>query len=345
MKHTIQVHMTNSCNLKCEYCYIKQNSLSLTQDVLEQQLAKVKELSYMLSGCDCEYDVTYFGGEPLLKIDNVLKFDEYICDNFDVCHKFMQTNGMLLTKAIKEKLDDRKINIGISCDGCNDPNHKEVERLYREKIIHMHPKMMVDGYNVGSLMENIKYFFDMAIRTQCRDFYIDASFVKDKVWNKKSLEILKTQLDELNDFILWVYKNYNYYLKIGFLDRVLQNIIKGKRDFICFAGSTGFSITPTGVIYPCSRFYSANEYPLYDSNRNEFFYDNIDFIKKNNITKNEKCNECAINKYCNQGCYYSQIKNGGIIDEYCEVQKIAFHKVTELYKKFRKFYNIDITRM
>lgn len=65
--------MTNSCNLKCEYCYIKQNSLSLTQDVLEQQLAKVKELSYILSGCDCEYDVTYFGGEPLLKIDNVLK--------------------------------------------------------------------------------------------------------------------------------------------------------------------------------------------------------------------------------------------------------------------------------
>ena len=37
MKHVIQIHMTNACNLKCEYCYINQNSKKLTFDVLKNK--------------------------------------------------------------------------------------------------------------------------------------------------------------------------------------------------------------------------------------------------------------------------------------------------------------------
>ena len=45
MKHVIQIHMTNACNLKCEYCYINQNSKKLTFDVLKKQIKNIQYLS------------------------------------------------------------------------------------------------------------------------------------------------------------------------------------------------------------------------------------------------------------------------------------------------------------
>ena len=346
MKHTLQVHMTNQCNLKCEYCYIKQNNQKMTMDMLQQQLDCVEELSTRLNGQQqYEYDVTYFGGEPLLEFDNILLLDEYIQSKLNISHKFMQTNGILLDDKIIKQLFYRNINVGVSCDGCKDKNYSAIEELYSNYIVPMQPKMMVDGYNVCDMMTNIKYFFDLALRTNQRNFYIDASFVKDDVWSEEALKELKKQLYLLKDFILEIYQRYNYYLKIGFLDRVFQNILLKKRDYICFAGSSGFSLTPTGIIYPCSRFFSANKYPLYDSNDNKWYEDNIDFVKRVNTTHLQECEQCAIGKYCNQGCLFSQIQNGGIIKGYCQVQKMAFHVATELYQDMKDKYNINIMTM
>lgn len=55
----------------------------------------------------------------------------------------MQTNGILLNDKIKNEFDTRNIHIGISCDGCNDNNHKYIEQLYKNKIVEMQPKMMI----------------------------------------------------------------------------------------------------------------------------------------------------------------------------------------------------------
>lgn len=315
----------------------------MTFEFLQKQLDAVQELSERLNGKqEYEYDITFFGGEPLLELENIFLFEEYIGKKLNVVHKFIQTNGMLLNSEVKERLDSRNINIGISCDGCNDHNHRAIEKLYEEHVVYMHPKMMVSGYNVKDLMTNVKYFFDIAFRTNQQNFYLDASYVKDDVWSEQSLKELKSQLTKLNEFILWVYETYHYYLKIGFYDRVMQNIKQGKRDFVCFAGKTGFSLTPSGIIYPCSRFYSDDLFPLYDSNENIWYDTNIKAVSLQNTTDNQKCQECPIGKYCNQGCYLSQLKNGGLIDGYCEVQRITFHMVTELYKTMKNKYNTNV---
>lgn len=154
--------MTNACNLKCEYCYINQNSKKLTFDVLKKQIKNIQYLSKKIDdGFDGEYDVTYFGGEPLLEYENILLFDEYLKTNLNVVHSFMQTNGILLNDKIKNEFDTRNIHIGISCDGCNDNNYKYIEQLYKNKIVEMQPKNDDNLYtddgaryyeNIGKLM-------------------------------------------------------------------------------------------------------------------------------------------------------------------------------------------------
>lgn len=344
MKHTLQIHMTNECNLNCPYCYIKQDMQELSFDKLKNQISHAEQLSRMLDdNFSDEYDVTFFGGEPLLKIDNLILYDKYIKDKLNVKFSFVQTNGILLNEQVKEQLDKNNINIGISCDGCSDKNVNFIENIYRSNLVPMHPKMMVDGYNVSQMMKNIRYFVYFAMNTQQNNFYIDVSFVKDNVWDKDALQELKFQLDELLIFYKKVYQDTGMLLGIGFLDRAMQNMIYGKRKFICFAGKNGFSITPSGIIYPCSRFYSVDKYKLYDSNTNTYFEDNINFIKANNVTENNKCVNCKINRFCNQGCYYSQLENESIIDGYCSVLKLIFKFTAGLYKEMKNECDVYIT--
>jgi len=310
---------------------------------MKQQIDNVTKLSKMIDDdFDNEYDITFFGGEPLLKMSNIIQFDNYIAKTINVKNKFVQTNGILITEDVKKQLDDNNIHIGISCDGCNDKNKQYIENLYKNNIVIMQPKMMVDGYNVKNMNKSIQYFFNIAVENELKNFYIDVSFVKDDVWSKESLLILKEQLQQLKEFIKLVYRTFGFVLGIGFVDRVIQNIVYGKRKFICFAGKNGFSITPSGIIYPCSRFYSSDKYKLFDINTNEFYINTINFIKNNNKTENEKCNSCSISKYCNQGCYFIQLEKEKIIDGFCKVMKLSFKMVTELYSEMKREFDIDI---
>ena len=345
MKHTLQIHMTNECNLNCSYCYIKQNKKELSFEMLKRQITHVEYLSRKLdTSFNGEYDVTFFGGEPLLKLDNLLIFDYYIKDRLNVKYSFVQTNGILLNSYVKSQLNKHNINIGVSCDGCKDKNIQYIENIYMNKLIPMHPKMMVSGENVADMLKNIMYFVDLAMETNQRDFYIDVSFVKDNVWDKNSLGELKKQLNDFRIYYKRFYEDTGMMLGIGFLDRAMQNLFYGKRKFICFAGKNGFSLTPSGIIYPCSRFYSANKYKLYDSNTDRYFEDNITLIRDNNITENELCSSCSIKDFCNQGCYYSQLENGGIIKGYCFVLKLIFQMTSQLYFEMKEKFGVDITQ-
>ena len=84
--------MTNECNLNCPYCYIKQDTQELSFDKLKNQISHAEQLSRMLDdNFSDEYDVTFFGGEPLLKIDNLILYDRYIKDKLNVKFSFVQT--------------------------------------------------------------------------------------------------------------------------------------------------------------------------------------------------------------------------------------------------------------
>ena len=60
MKHVIQIHMTNVCNLKCEYCYINQNSKKLTFDVLKNAKENEKNKAKIRKICTFFIKTSYF---------------------------------------------------------------------------------------------------------------------------------------------------------------------------------------------------------------------------------------------------------------------------------------------
>lgn len=343
----IQIHLTNSCNLSCKYCYIHQDDKKMTYDIFLQQSKYMNQLSHILDdNFDDTYSINYFGGEPLLCIDDMIKINQYIIKHFNVVNSYMQTNGMLLNDNIVKLLKDNDIDFNVSCDGINDKNYQSFINNVQHKYIHVKPKIMIDNYTCNDITNNFKSFYKLAMKNQDVYLYLDFSFVKDDIWDSKSLSIIKNQISMLIDELIYLYKNH-YFVRIGFVERILLNILQKKRKFMCFAGHHGFSLTPDGIIYPCSRFYTNDKLWLCNSMTGEINYDNISFIKKYNNTDNQQCMTCTLNNVCNEGCLYSQLESGNfmhsnIVHSYCELLKIIYHEVTRLYLTMLNDYGIDI---
>ena len=362
MNHTLQIHVTNECNLRCEYCYIKFKKTSLTLDVFLKQFNRINELSYMLDdNFDGKYQITYFGGEPLLNYETILQIDDYIKNNKNVEFSHIQTNGLLYTDSMKKELDNRNIHVGYSFDGISESNDRkcQYEDSINNCLLNHDPKIMIDNNNINTIVDNYKYFLNFGKKNNVH-VNPDFTFVRDNIWDDKSIEILKTNITKLVDLLVKLTISTNKLHYVGFIKTFILDIIIsskfGKRNFCCFAGHNGFALTPDGIIYPCSRFYSNDKYKLYDSNVDVFYHKNINFLKSVINPKNyDECKSCNIYKHCNGGCHFSQLENGDFkrmkpIDSYCKILKFVYSEVVRYYdlvkneQSFKKFINDETGR-
>ena len=112
--------LTDNCNLACSYCFVKQKPLEMTYEIAE------KSVEWLLSNHsnDSTPLVTFFGGEPLLKYDDIIvpiveKYKEKI--TFSIT-----TNGTLLDEDKVDFFFKNNVGILLSFDGV-----KEVQNTQR----------------------------------------------------------------------------------------------------------------------------------------------------------------------------------------------------------------------
>lgn len=114
------IMMTESCNFSCAYCNQGQNKES---EVLSEQV--VNEICNYIRTTSCkgsDVDVSWFGGEPLLQLDTLLKSSQRLqeaCDSTGAIYRArVITNGFLLNKKNAIKLYSNNINVAqVSFDG------------------------------------------------------------------------------------------------------------------------------------------------------------------------------------------------------------------------------------
>jgi uncharacterized protein len=106
------------CNFDCPYCFqvkpseiLDQETERLLLEVLDEQLTTIRS-----------FDVTWFGGEPLLGRDRIYRLSEAFidrCDAAEVAYSAnIVTNGYLLTREVAERLRDCRVGSAqITLDG------------------------------------------------------------------------------------------------------------------------------------------------------------------------------------------------------------------------------------
>ncbi|MCK9181465.1 MAG: radical SAM protein [Fibrobacteraceae bacterium] len=117
--------LTEQCNLRCSYCYYRESqsarSLVMSDDVLRQSIQFAYEMS--LAHKQNNFNITFFGGEPLLCKEAILKGVEFAkqLNAENVRLRFaVNTNGTLLDSPTLDYFQKENFRIFLSLDGPQD---------------------------------------------------------------------------------------------------------------------------------------------------------------------------------------------------------------------------------
>lgn len=118
--YTIPICLTHRCNLNCVYCFQRHDDLhEMSYDICKSCVDWVFER--ILQETNNRAEITFFGGEPLLRFELIKSIVEYATHKYqtDNYRFFASTNGTVLTEEMKEWFSAHKhlFVLGLSLDG------------------------------------------------------------------------------------------------------------------------------------------------------------------------------------------------------------------------------------
>lgn len=350
--------LTENCNLACKYCYTVKSRQNCT---MSEEVAR-KAIDFLVEGAkrngDGKFHITYFGGEPLLNVpvlrssfdyavkvakENNLQFDCMIITN---CTMFPKEYKDFL---LKWKNTLGHINVQLSIDGpphIQDTNRVTIDGRSSSDVVEKTLRKYIDfaskhGIKLGDEIHVHSVISKATIPYLCEVYSYFRSFgfpgiwfmlVHEEDWDDNDFKIYREQLNKIADKIYHDCvneKTLSYYTYCTSLSRCSAN----HPEKPCGAGYDFCTITPSGEIYPCHRFYSefeserdefrlgklGDDYAAIDAKR-QFFID----YKTTNLLGTKSCGTCN-----NFTCYrciaanYAKTRNCLLVNpSYCTTSLI-----------------------
>ena len=121
------LHVTNACNLSCNYCYISKTSEHMSDDTSRRAIDAI-----FRSAVRHRYKqvrLRYAGGEASLRAENVLAIHEYALAQAQLhgldFHAFILSNGVFLSQRIIAAFKAHEIGVTLSLDGIGEEHDQQ----------------------------------------------------------------------------------------------------------------------------------------------------------------------------------------------------------------------------
>ena len=278
----LYLFLTNACPNRCEYCYIKYNGLSMTEDDIDKYIKKYKP-----------FRIIFFGGEPLVRID-LLKYTVKKYWNSGIIFQLVTSTMSNWREFIEFYKEYRIPELQISWDGKTDSRigadgkpiadrvwnninalAYELERSHLE--INFDIKTVINNYNVKDLLRLHYLYKDLdhiGIHGQFviahGEDYTDEFYEDLRKLLPLTFDLDKMYVEHMNKIISYLEQSEGCSCDIGKYITISPN---GKED-ICTALS-------------------------------QFDY-NIDFQLSQERCKSEDCQHCKYFYMCDGGCRYER---------------------------------------
>lgn len=334
------LHITNSCNLRCPYCYVHKSPGNMSFETAKLAIDRMVESckQHDLRGID----IKFAGGEPLLRFDfikQIVDYTQQFVDEVEISYTVV-TNGTLITKDISQYLKKNNINVGVSLDGIGEIHNltrfyqdkqgsyeKVIEGLQILKNFHNRVGIMttISNLNYEHLLGVVEFCFD-------NEYNFRLSLQKDceSGWPEllnhipKLIQQLHLCYDYMEQNI--PQKNFFYAHKFGdvtFMRPVYQ---------CCNAGNGFFAIGYDGQIGVCGMGL-INSLKLDLKKCHDIFAD----VKMRNPlpakTISKSCDYCTWRTSCAGSCPLqasSSLKLYGIATPYCQVYQEILPRVLRI---------------
>lgn len=356
----ITLTLSETCNLRCRYCYVDEDVREAPRKFMTRETAK-RAIDFFFDRSKGVKDVsiTFFGGEPLLNMD-VLEYS--IAYSEDIGKKLGKqvtyittTNGTTINRRAIDLIKGYNFGLMVSMDGpeaAHDamrvfPNGngsferasagiKQLMRRRRRVTV----RATMCKYN-RDLLELIRFFEDFGYSR------IALSFCHGKSYRKEWYDMDRGDLD-------YLYRQFDVAMERAFerlkegkplqynpFSQSIYNLHHKKtnriRCGIC-RGTTTVSVD--GCFYPCHRYLGMEAYRFGDID------DGIDAEKVERIlrgyyaTKND-CESCWLVKACGGACpWYCSHEDGHCVppdqDYHCDNIRRAYERMIYYYNRIRE---------
>ena len=340
------IHLTDSCNLNCKYCYEKKEK----KDISFENIQKL--IDYEIKQKNKHSTITFYGGEPLTKIDLIHKTIEYI-NKQKTKTKFyygITTNATLINEEIiKFMKENNFINIAYSIDGNEDVhnlNRKFVSGDNTFDIVEKNAKKVLEHFkdavamvavtknNIENLDESVKYLIDLGFTS------INILFDYTANWEDEDLKIIKGSFKKVSD-IYYEKLLREEDISIGIFDDKIKSHIDENYNCTeeCNLGMKTINVGTDGKFYPCMQFVKNEEFVIGDC-EGGIDINKRALLKQNANKESEICKTCGINKRCKHTCScrnYITSKDINIISPIvCETERIFIELADNIAEKLHK---------
>lgn len=311
--------LTSKCNLLCKYCYGKTTEDFLTEEEhAKYNLELPAEITFKTDELkkfakdDKDFALTFYGGEPLLKIPLI----QEIMDTIPAKDFMLQTNGIFLDKLGKEYIN-RLNTILVSVDGNKKLTNQNRGIKVYEKIIKNLEKIKEEGYK-GEIIARMTVDESNDVYESVTHLYENKEHPFKSVHWQMDAQFWRADYQE-RDFKSWADKTYNPAIKrlvdwwvnkmveekkvpkiypfVGVMSSILN---KEKSPMKCGAGHSLLGIQTDGKVVACPITAGYKPFEMGDLRKSK-----LQDIKDNTILPDNTCNNCEIKDICGGRCLYA----------------------------------------
>jgi len=359
----LELSLTEQCNLRCSYCYYKETHEQRAAVMSDEVIRAAVDLAIdkVIKQDDDFLNITFFGGEPLLRIKAIRDTVKYakkvvkqrkkdLPEDFFL-HFSINTNGTLLSEELLDYFEKEKFQIALSLDGPK-KQHDIARKTINgkgsfESILPFIPRLsqmdaiilsVITREHVKGLAQSIKWIFRQGFKT------VTTSVDFDGKWTGEQFDDLILEYQKLADF--WkVLQKKDKNLYLGTIqDKISLELSESRlKNTGCFISKDALVVATNGSAFPCTRFISSKPKAPYvlgnvldkDSgiHKGRFPRAVAHFIKHDKTV----CDDCAIKYRCQAhecGCtsYYTTGSLEGVSAEVCTHERILCAICDDAYR-------------
>jgi len=345
--------LTEQCNLRCTYCYYNETHVGrnavMSDEILFASIRLTLERAIKLKHHDV--GITFFGGEPLLRMDAIKRGVEFskqlaieYADRLPKDFKFnfaVNTNGTLITDAILDFFEAEDFQIFLSLDGPAEKHNLARVRIdgsgsfdgiapHLPRLTKMNVLVLsvVTQKHVKGLASSVQWLIDQGFRkmTTLTDY--------NGEWTSELYQDLAYEYQELAG--IWLkqkLKDPTFY--IGTIqDKISLDVLQlRQRNQMCYIYKGAIGVATNGNVFPCSRFINSKPNAKYMLGNvltdKEKVFNNAVSRDVSKFLKSDKpqCEGCAIRYRCDAhecGCtsFYTTGDIRGVSAEVCTHERI-----------------------
>lgn len=336
----LTLNVTQSCNLRCRYCYVDKPLADSEPVLMSQEVAK-KAVDFALNeSCYPEgIGISFYGGEPLLNfpvIKSTILYANQKAESLGMpeIEFHMATNGTLLNEDMIDLITKYKINVLFSIDGT--PSVHDTMRIFPDgrgthaivlknlkRLLSIKGEHQVSASAVVTNINRLKTAYEYLSQFDLRDIKI--SFVRyiegcdfalsaadSREYMKDMREIAKDCADKILSGT-----RPSYY---EFETKMLQLWKRTKRQYFCPAGIKRFGVAPNGDIYPCGPAAAMKKYKIGDVFTGLYKEKQGQLIQRISIENRTECQKCWARYLCAGGCFLPLVRE---CDKKCAMRLLS----------------------